>query len=161
MAMLWQVPLVLICENNGYAISVPTSKSQATPDIADRARGFGMPAQIVDGNDVLTVRAAIQSAVQHARSGRGPSFVECKTVRWEYHSGFSSGASGGDERKAVRERVDPVRRYRRALTAWKLASDKQLSDIESEQRRWAKDVRVAAERAPVTGAESIWDNVYA
>ena len=52
MAMLWKVPLVFICENNGIAISVPTSKSQATPDIADRARGFGMPATIVDGNDV-------------------------------------------------------------------------------------------------------------
>ena len=58
MAQLWQLPLVFICENNGVAISVPTSKSQATPDIADRACGFGMPAEIVDGNDVLAVRAA-------------------------------------------------------------------------------------------------------
>ena len=50
MAQLWQVPLVLVCENNGWAISVPTALSQATPDVADRARGFGMPASVVDGN---------------------------------------------------------------------------------------------------------------
>ena len=82
MAMLWQVPLVFVCENNGVAISVPTAKSQATPDIADRARGFGMPASIVDGNDVLAVREALTAAVERARAGEGPSFVECKTVRW-------------------------------------------------------------------------------
>ena len=69
MAMLWKVPLVFICENNGIAISVPTAKSQATPDIADRARGFGMPASIVDGNDVVAVRAAVAEGVARARSG--------------------------------------------------------------------------------------------
>ena len=69
MAMLWKVPLVFVCENNGIAISVPTSKSQATPDIADRARGFGMPAAIVDGNDVLAVREAVAEGVARARAG--------------------------------------------------------------------------------------------
>ena len=62
MATLWKVPLVFVCENNGAAISVPTSKSQATPDIADRARGFGMPAAVVDGNDVLAIRVAVSGA---------------------------------------------------------------------------------------------------
>jgi TPP-dependent pyruvate/acetoin dehydrogenase alpha subunit len=161
LAMLWKVPLVLICENNGYAISVPTAKSQATPDIADRARGFGMPALIVDGNDVLAVRAAVDECVQRARSGGGPSFIECKTLRWEHHSGFSSGAKGGEERKAARERVDPVRRYRRSLIAWGLESEQGLEKVHSEQRSWAKSVRLQAERAPATGPESIWDHIYA
>lgn len=161
MAMLWKVPLVLICENNGYAISVPTSKSQATPDIADRARGFGMPALIVDGNDVLAVRAAVTEAVTRARGGGGPTFIECKTLRWEYHSGFSSGATGGEERKAARLRVDPVRRYRRSLVAWGLASESDLDRIESEQRQWTKRVRAEAEQGPHTGSESIWNDIYA
>jgi TPP-dependent pyruvate/acetoin dehydrogenase alpha subunit len=162
MAMLWKVPLVFICENNGYAISVPTSKSQATADIADRARGFGMPALIVDGNDVLAVRAAVLDGVMRARKAGGPTFVECKTLRWEYHSGFSSGVSkGGEERKAARERCDPLRRYWRCLTAWGLVSAADLAVIESQQRAWAKNVRAAAEQGPATGAESIWDHVYA
>ena len=67
-----ELPAIFVCENNGYAISVPTSKSQATPDIADRARGFGIPAKIVDGNDVLAVRAAMVESLQCARGGAGP-----------------------------------------------------------------------------------------
>ena len=161
MAMLWKVPLVFVCENNGYAISVPTSKSQATPDIADRARGFGMPALIVDGNDVLAVRKAIGEGVQRARSGGGPTFVECKTLRWENHSGFSSGAKGSEDRKAAREKVDPMKRYRRALIAWGLASEESLERIDAAQRDWAKDMRAQAEKSPLTGPESIWDHVYA
>ena len=70
MAMLWKVPLVFVCENNGIAISVPTSKSQATPDIADRARGFGMPAAIVDGNDVARGPAAV---ARGRRAAHGPA----------------------------------------------------------------------------------------
>lgn len=161
MAMIWKVPLVFICENNGYAISVPTSKSQATPDIADRARGFGMPALIVDGNDVVAVRGAAREAVDRARAAGGPTFVECKTVRWEHHSGFSSGGRDAEERRAARQRVDPIRRYRRSLIAWGAASDAELDAIETGQREWAKNVRNEAEQAPKTGPESIWDNLYA
>jgi acetoin:2,6-dichlorophenolindophenol oxidoreductase subunit alpha len=161
MAMLWTVPLVFVCENNGVAISVPTAKSQATPDIADRARGFGMPATIVDGNDVLAVRSAIAEGVERARAGEGPTFVECKTLRWEHHSGFSSGGSDADERRAARERVDPIRRYRNRLLAWGVATDEDLDQIKAELRDWAKDVRGQAAQAPLTGAESIWDDVFA
>jgi acetoin:2,6-dichlorophenolindophenol oxidoreductase subunit alpha len=161
MAMLWTVPLVFVCENNGVAISVPTAKSQATPDIADRARGFGMPAEIVDGNDVLAVRSAIAEGVERARADQGPTFVECKTVRWEHHSGFSSGGADADERRAARERVDPIRRYRNRLLAWGVASTEELDGIEAELRAWVKDVREQAAGAPVTGAESIWDDVFA
>jgi TPP-dependent pyruvate/acetoin dehydrogenase alpha subunit len=161
LAMLWKVPLVFICENNGYAISVPTSKSQATPDIADRARGFGMPALIVDGNDVLAVRGAIAEGVARARGGGGSTFVECKTLRWEHHSGFSAGGRGAEERRIARERVDPLRRYRRSLSAWGIAGQEDFDRIESEQRAWAKGVRAEAEKAPPTGPESIWDHVFA
>ena len=70
MAMLWQVPLVFICENNGVAISVPDVEEPGDADIADRARGFGMPAAIVDGNDVLAVREAVAAGVERARAGR-------------------------------------------------------------------------------------------
>jgi pyruvate dehydrogenase E1 component alpha subunit len=161
MSQLWQVPLVFVCENNGIAISVPTEKSQATPDIADRARGFGMPATVVDGNDVLAVRAAIAEGVERARAGGGPTFVECKTLRWEHHSGFSSGGKDADERRQRREAVDPIARYRKSLAAWGAADDGELDRLESEARDWVKQVRAEAEAAPLTGAESIWDDIYA
>jgi TPP-dependent pyruvate/acetoin dehydrogenase alpha subunit len=161
MSMLWKVPLVFICENNGVAISVPTEKSQATPDIADRARGFGIPATIVDGNDVIAVRSATIDGIERGRAGDGPTFIECKTLRWEHHSGFSAGGKDADERRRRREAVDPIRRYRRSLLAWGLASEDELGEIEDELRRWAKQVRAEAEAAPPTGAESVWDDIYA
>ena len=161
MSMLWEVPLVFVCENNGIAISVPISKSQATPDIADRARGFGMPAAVVDGNDVLAVRAAIAEGVEQARAGHGPTFVECKTVRWEHHSGFSSGGHDAEERRAARERVDPISRYRNRLVAWAVATNDELDRIETELREWVKRVRAEAEQGPMTGPESIWDDIFA
>lgn len=161
MAMLWNVPLVFVCENNGWAISVPTSRSQATPDIADRARGFGMPSVIVDGNDVLAVRAAVGAGVDRARAGGGPTFVECKTLRWEHHSGFSSSSKGADERRTARELADPLRRFRRSLTAWGVADEDEFARVDEEQRAWARGVRAQAERAPRTGPESIEDHLWA
>lgn len=161
MAMLWRVPLVFVCENNGIAISVPTSKSQATPDIADRARGFGMPATIVDGNDVLAVRDAIGEGVARARAGDGPTFVECKTVRWERHSAFSAGGSDPGEQRRAWQRVDPIPRFRKALVEWGVADDAGLDAIDDESRAAMAAVRAEAERAPVPEPESVFEDVFA
>jgi pyruvate dehydrogenase E1 component alpha subunit len=160
MAMLWRVPLVFICENNGVAISVPTSKSQATPDIADRARGFGMPAAIVDGNDVLAVLGAVRDGVGRARAGDGPTFIECKTVRWERHSAFSAGGDQSEQRRRW-QRVDPIPRYRKALLAWDVADPPTLDTIESEAREEMARVRAEAEAAPSPAPESVYEDIYA
>ena len=161
MAMLWKVPLVFICENNGVAISVPTSKSQATPDIADRARGFGMPATIVDGNDVLAVRAAVAEGVARARGAGGPTFVECKTVRWERHSAFSAGGSDPVEQRLAWQRVDPIPRFRKSLRAWSVATAEQLDALDEEIRAEMRAVREEAELAPLPTRESVYEDVYA
>ncbi len=161
MAMLWKVPLVFICENNGLAISVPTAKSQATPDIADRARGFGMPAAVVDGNDVLAVRDAVDGAVERARAEGGPTFVECKTVRWERHSAFSAGGSDPIEARRMWQRVDPIPRFRNALLEWKVATEAGLEVVDGEIRNEMRRVREEAERAPHPIPESVYDDIYA
>src|ERR1700737_2116522 len=115
MAQLWKVPLVLICENNGYAISVPVAKSQSTPDIADRAKGFGMRNAIVDGNDVLAVYGVVSQAAERARGGDGPTLIECKTVRWERHSAFSAGRYDDPEERQRWRKTDPIPRFRERL----------------------------------------------
>ena len=160
MAMIWKVPLVLICENNGWAISVPTSVSQATPDIADRAGGFGMPSRIVDGNDPIAVRSAVAEGVQRARAGEGPTLVECKTVRWERHSALSAGGDPAEARIAW-QRVDPIPRLRKSLVGWEMATEDELDSIDEEARDEAKRVRVAAEAAPFPTPESIWEDIFA
>jgi TPP-dependent pyruvate/acetoin dehydrogenase alpha subunit len=161
MAMLWKVPLIFMCENNGYAISVPVSMSQATPDIADRARGFGMPATIVDGNDPLAVRDAVAEAVTRGRAGDGPSFIECKTTRWERHSAFSAGGSDPAAQREAWQRVDPIPRYRAALLEWGVADDAALEAIDDAAREEAAAARTAAESAPFPTLQSVHENEFA
>lgn len=160
MAQIWKVPLVFICENNGVAISVPTSLSQATPDIADRAAGFGMPTEIVDGNDTLAVQGAVGRAVARARAGEGPTLVECKTVRWERHSAFSAGGADPGEQRKAWQRVDPIPRFRKALEAWGLDAAT-LDAIERESQEEAAEARAAAEAAPAPGPDSVFEDVFA
>jgi pyruvate dehydrogenase E1 component alpha subunit len=111
MASLWKLPLIFICENNGWAISVPASASQSTPDIADRARGFGAAGMVVDGNDPLAVQGAVRESADRARRGEGPSLIECKTVRWERHSAFSSGKYANPEEAMRWKTVDPIPKF--------------------------------------------------
>lgn len=85
-AASWKLPVVYVCENNQWAVNVPAARSVATPNVADRAAGYGIPGVIVDGNDVLAVHRAAQDAIARARAGEGPSLIECKTYRHRRHT---------------------------------------------------------------------------
>src|SRR5689334_1811231 len=85
-AAVQKLPLVLICNNNQYAYSTPLSKQMACANVADRGPAYGIPAEIVDGNDALAVHAATRRAAEHARGGLGPYLIECKTFRMTGHS---------------------------------------------------------------------------
>lgn len=160
MASLWKIPLIFICENNGYAISVPTKLSQSTPDIADRGRGFGTPSVIVDGNDVLAVQKATAGAVARARRGRGPTLIECKTVRWERHSAFSSGRYENPEDAQKWKSVDPLPRFRQTLLA-DGASSEQISNEEAAARELVQMAVQFAKQSPLPGPESVYDGIFA
>ena len=86
LAATWKLPLIFVCENNLFALSVPLHKHQNLSTVASRAAGYEMRARVVDGNDVLAVLDAAQEAIGLAREGMGPSFIECKTYRWRGHS---------------------------------------------------------------------------
>jgi acetoin:2,6-dichlorophenolindophenol oxidoreductase subunit alpha len=159
MASLWKLPLVLVCENNGLAISVPTRLSQCTPDIADRARGFGIPSAIVDGNDVREVRQHTREAVERARMGNGPTFLECKTVRWERHSGFSAG--GGDPEEAQRwKHTDPIPRLRRVLMDEGM-SEQAIAAVDAEAAAVIAEAVEFARNSPLPSPESVYEGIYA
>ncbi len=160
MSALWKVPLVFICENNGYAISVPTSASQATPDIADRARGFGIPAVSIDGNDVLEVRARTSAAVAHARQGYGPFMIECKTVRWERHSAFSAGRYENPEEAQRWKKVDPIPRFAQRLLEMG-ATVEQLNTEEVVARAAIQQAVEFAMDSPLPEPESVYEGIFA
>jgi acetoin:2,6-dichlorophenolindophenol oxidoreductase subunit alpha len=160
MASLWKIPLVLICENNGYAISVPTKLSQCTPDIADRARGFGMPAVTVDGNDLLAVRDTTAEAVRRARDGGGPTLIEAKTIRWERHSGFSAGKYANPEEAQRWKTVDPLPRLRRQIL--EMGAEPQDLDAEERAARQIVDEAVEfAKNSPLPGLASLYEGTFA
>jgi len=86
MAAIWKLPVVFICENNQYGMSGPAAKMTSVKPLSVRSAAYGMPGETVDGNDVLAVYRAVQTAVEHARAGGGPSLIENVTYRWRGHS---------------------------------------------------------------------------
>jgi pyruvate dehydrogenase E1 component alpha subunit len=86
MAAIWKLPVIFVCENNGYGMSTSTERSTAVANIAERAAGYGMPGVIVDGNNFSQVAEASQAAVERARRGEGPTLIESKTYRYRGHS---------------------------------------------------------------------------
>lgn len=160
MAALWKIPLILICENNGYAISVPTKLSQCTPDIADRAKGFGIPGVIVDGNDPLAVQRVTTEAVARARAGNGPTLIEAKTVRWERHSAFSAGKYDNPEEAQRWRKVDPIPKFREYLLEFGIRTE-ELMEEESVAIRTVDDGVKFALASPLAGPESLYEGTFA
>ena len=112
LAATWRLPAIFVCENNQYALSMPHAKAVAAPDIASRGAGYGMPAEVVDGNDALAVWAATRRAVQRARQGGGPTLLECKTYRWLQHSLRVKGPARPAEEEAAWKARCPIAKLR-------------------------------------------------
>jgi len=161
-AGVFKVPCVVICQNNHWSISVPTSRQTASPTIAIKARAYGMPGVRVDGNDVLAIYRVVSEAVQRARAGGGPTFIECVTYRIGAHSTSDDPTRYRSEEEVERwGKKDPIERLRRHLTFRKLleaARDQKLSD-EIDAQIGAAIAEV--ERRPPPRRETLFDDVYA
>jgi pyruvate dehydrogenase E1 component alpha subunit len=117
-ASLWKLPVIFVNENNFYAISCGVSSSVPTKDTATRALAYDMPAVTIDGNDVLTVYAEAKKAIERARNGEGPSFIECKTYRWRGHyEGDMDVYRTKEELKSWKAKEkEPIARFEKYLT---------------------------------------------
>jgi TPP-dependent pyruvate/acetoin dehydrogenase alpha subunit len=155
LAALWRLPAVYVCENNLYAMSTPVWEACAIEHIADRAGAYGMPGVQVDGMDVLAVAAAVRSAVERARGGRGPSLIECKTYRFLGHSKSDQRVyRSRDEEAGWRER-DPIARFRTMMLEHGLASAAELDGVARDAVA-AVDAAVAfAQSSPFPAAEAV------
>jgi acetoin:2,6-dichlorophenolindophenol oxidoreductase subunit alpha len=130
LAALWQLPVVFVCENNGYAEMSPMSLHLPVQDVGEFAAPFGMPVAVVDGNDALAVRHQAYVAVQRARTGGGPAFIECKTYRLHGHyEGDQQQYRPKAEVENWRDR-DPLRLLRAACLGAATASEKELTALE-------------------------------
>ncbi|MEA4854759.1 MAG: thiamine pyrophosphate-dependent dehydrogenase E1 component subunit alpha [Christensenella sp.] len=108
MAALWKLPIVYMCENNLYGMSTPVSKSVSVPDIATRAKAYGIPGVIVDGTDVLAIMDVVKEAAERARRGEGPTLIEAKTYRYLGHSKSDKRAYRTREEEAEWKAKDPI-----------------------------------------------------
>ncbi|WZU35684.1 Pyruvate dehydrogenase E1 component subunit alpha (plasmid) [Rhodococcus ruber] len=163
LAGVLDAPLVLFCQNNGWAISTPTDRQTKVTNIAAKATAFGIPGVVVDGNDVMAVYAATREAVDRAESGAGPTLIEAKTYRLGAHN-TSDEPRRYRENAAVTEweQLDPLVRLRRHLTARGLWDDQRdaefrktaLSEIDAH---FNEALAVAGKRSP----EMLFDHVYA
>lgn len=118
LAALWKVPLIVICENNQYAVQTPLADSLAGSTIASRAETFGTPASRIDGQDVIAVHGAVEAARQRALAGGGPSFIEMVTYRYLGHStGEAQSYRPAEEVEQWRQHRDPITRLATALVA--------------------------------------------
>ncbi|MEN6402381.1 MAG: thiamine pyrophosphate-dependent dehydrogenase E1 component subunit alpha, partial [Armatimonadia bacterium] len=132
LASTWKLPVLFVCENNLYAATTPARIAFPTADIAPRAEGFAMPAHIVDGQDVLAVHEVAKAAVERARAGEGPTFIEAKTYRFRGHCGSVAEHAFPEECARWQQR-DPI-----TLLAQKLEAEGLLA--ENDRQRLEADV---------------------
>ncbi len=161
-AGVWRVPCVLVCQNNQWSISVPTSRQTASRTIAVKARAYGFPGVRVDGNDLLAVAAVLRNALDLARTGGGPTFVEAVTYRMGAHSTSDDPTRYRSQAEVdAWGRKDPLDRLRRHLAFLGLVSAE--SDVALE-RELAAELTAAIEEVeamPPPAAETLFEDVYA
>lgn len=130
LASLWRLPLLLVCENNLYAMGTPLADAESQTDIYRKAEAYRMAAESVDGMDVVAVEAAAARAADQVRSGQGPFLLECRTYRFRAHSMFDAQAYRTREEVESWRQRDPIERLRRWMLDSHEATDAQLADIE-------------------------------
>jgi 2-oxoisovalerate dehydrogenase E1 component alpha subunit len=160
-AGIHRLPVVFVCENNLYAISVPQQREVPVADVADKAAGYGMPGVVVDGNDLFAVYGAARAAMERARADEGPTLIECKTYRLRPHS------NADDDRKyrsaeEVEEwrRRDPIARLERYLLDHRLAGAAEIAAMREAARTEVDTATVAADATPPPPVETIGDHLY-
>jgi pyruvate dehydrogenase E1 component alpha subunit len=160
MAAVWKLPIVWVCENNGYCGSVPASRFTAVTDIADMAPAYGMPGVSVDGNDVLAVFDAAHRAIGRARAGEGPSLIELKTYRVRPFS--ETGTDLRDPKEIETwKRKDPIEAYRRRLLDRGVLTEEQVTSIEADAQGEMRAARVFAEESPFPEPDAALEDLYA
>ncbi len=161
MAAIWKLPIVFVCENNGYAQATPAEYAIPIANVADRATAYNMPGVVVDGQDVIAVWQATEVAVQRARTGGGPSFIECKTYRYYgHHQGddplrYRTAA----EETAARER-DCLNRFREQMKASGPLTLAQLDEIDAKNRKLLDEAVQFAKASPLPGPQELYTDVF-
>ena len=162
MAALYKLPCVFVCENNGYGEYTPQSGHQAIVDVADRASGYGMPGVICDGMDVMAVYEAAGEAIERARSGGGPTLLECKTYRYYDHVGVRGMGLNyrTDEEVEAWKKKDAINAFEKRLIQLGVMSKKQIDVVHAAVDKDIEEAVEYANDSPYPTEDQLLENVY-
>lgn len=161
-AGLWKLPVIYICENNLYAMTVSLEKSVAIKHVADRAKGYGFEGKVIDGNDVELVYEETRKAAEKGRSGEGATFLECLTYRWDGHFGGDPGTGyrPKEEIEKWKERC-PIKRLKERLIGEGNLTSEEFDRISATVYAEIEQVALKAQKAPLPSKEVDLDSLFA
>jgi len=160
MASVWKLPIVYVCENNLYGISVSQRRSQNIKDVAVRAAAYGIPGEVVDGNDVLSVYEIAGEAITRAREGKGPMLIECKTYRWGgHHVGDPGTAYRPPEEVKEWKNKCPIKRFKAFLAKEGILSEQEMEDMEKKIRKEVEEAVEFARSSPYPAPEESLEDI--
>ncbi|MFB3777852.1 MAG: thiamine pyrophosphate-dependent dehydrogenase E1 component subunit alpha [Bryobacteraceae bacterium] len=160
MAAVLKLPLVLICNNNMYAYSTPLDRQMACENVADRGPGYGVPAEVVDGNDVFAVYETVRRSAEHARSGLGPYLIECKTFRMTGHAAHDAGLYVPEHLWQEWAKKDPIERLERLMRSKGWAGQEVIDQVYKRIREEVDEAVEWAEKSPYPDPAELLDDVY-
>jgi pyruvate dehydrogenase E1 component alpha subunit len=158
-AAIWDLPMILVCENNLYAASTPVSMVVKTT-VAERGRAYGIPALTIDGNDVLAVHQATHEAAERARRGAGPTLIECLTYRQCGHSRSDPRTYRTREEEAEWMGNDPLDRFQAWLAAEQGVDEAAIAGLQAEVEQIIRDAIAFAEQSPLPHPDDIYTDVF-
>ncbi len=159
-ASVWKLPVVFVCENNGYGMSVSTERSTAVARVADRAAAYAMPGVTVDGNNFAAVAEVSFEATERARKGEGPTLIECVTYRTRGHSRSDRNRYRTAEEIEIWKARDPIPAFERELEALGVLSHAEIEKVRAEVEVEIKQGLAFAEASPLPSAADLLRDVY-
>ncbi|MES2650920.1 MAG: pyruvate dehydrogenase (acetyl-transferring) E1 component subunit alpha [Bacteroidota bacterium] len=160
MAMLWKLPVIFVCENNGYAMGTSVERTTNMTDIYKIGLGFDMPCAPVDGMDPVAVHNAMDEAIQRARNGEGPTFLEMRTYRYRGHSMSDPAKYRTKDELEEYKAKDPIEQVREVILKEKYADEAWITSIEEKVKDIVDESVKFAEESPWPDASELYKDVY-
>ncbi|MHB9927973.1 pyruvate dehydrogenase (acetyl-transferring) E1 component subunit alpha [Clostridium botulinum] len=160
MASVWKLPVVFVCENNLYGISMSQNRHQAIKDVADRGVAYNVPGIVVDGNDVFAVYEAAKEAIKRARESKGPTLIECKTYRHRGHFEGDPCVYKPTEEQEEWLAKDPIPRFEKYLVENEILTEEKLKEVQNKVESQIDEAVDFANNSPYPELESVLEDVY-
>lgn len=161
LASIWKLPVIFVCENNQYGMSGAVEEMTNLETIADRAKGYGIPGVVADGNDLVNMINATYKAIEYAREGNGPTLIEAKTYRWKGHSKSDAKKYRTREEEEEWKAKDPIKRFKNVLIESKILTEEKAEEIRNNAKQEIEEAVTFAEQGPMPTEDDILTDVYA